>query len=339
MGEATTTGILSCLVFNSDTPSDVLVWITDNHNDYNRLGGSATSFIQLMEKVEEAEAAWKVNCKVKSITVDSLPTKGPYRYEKVYSDFILSKFRQLWKNWDHYQSVKACRTKLIEYGLFKEFKEWAEANANFGDRSVENHILAEVHNNIMTTIKFFSESGAEPAFLVKHVAMVLLKMATPTHESDETKLYHNTLAIATGAKAKRQLSGLRLPMGTTMLYKKAAKAAAKKPEPEPSLSQDTCADAATVAKPKAAKGKAKARAAKPTFEEDFSVKTKGGSREKLWLDDLLGALMAPVQALVANNMPLNDRAIQEICSDAIRFMVLGTLSYNGKELRSAWGVE
>lgn len=52
-------GIPAAIVLNPLCPPDVMGWLCNNHNFYNVVGGSATSWLELIGKVADIEASWK----------------------------------------------------------------------------------------------------------------------------------------------------------------------------------------------------------------------------------------------------------------------------------------
>ncbi len=102
-------------------------------------------------------------------------------------------------------------------------------NCNFLCRSTCAHTLAEIHNCILTHMTWFADNGlTSESWLMEVIALHLLKFATPVApveqaagQADVAALYANKLCLTAYSKAKRQLSALRMPMGTSLVYKKA----------------------------------------------------------------------------------------------------------------------
>ncbi len=73
----------------------------------------------------------------------------------------------------------------------------------------------------------------------------------------------------------------------------------------------------------------------PKFEETMDATvaiTTSATRDKLWLDDLVCALLAPLACLKHDQ--INKKAVSQIALDGLSFMLVGVISLNGKELKS-----
>lgn len=57
--EALKNGIPAAIILRRETPSDAMMWLTNNHNFFNAMGGSATSWLELLVKVPDCEGSWK----------------------------------------------------------------------------------------------------------------------------------------------------------------------------------------------------------------------------------------------------------------------------------------
>ena len=71
-------------------PAEVQMYIKTEHNLWH--SGSETTFIEVYEQVANAEIQWEAERDSKQITSRGCPRTGPYRYEKLYEQFILGTF-------------------------------------------------------------------------------------------------------------------------------------------------------------------------------------------------------------------------------------------------------
>ncbi len=193
-----------------------------------------------------------------------------------------------------------------------------------------------MHNNVLSHILWFVENGLEPEWLVREVSLHLLRFATPLEEgndNEEVKRYMHKLTLTASQKGIRQLSSLRCPMGPSMLYKKAAEKKRKSTggQSEADAKEGDTKQQKTEKGSKSSGGNKKG----PKFEEDFAATTSASStsvsRAKLWLDDMFRALLSPLACLKPEQV--NKRAVVTIAIDALAFMLSGSVTLNGKELK------
>ena len=57
--DAERNGIPAAIIVRKETPGEVQSWLTHNHNYFNSVQGSITSYIELMAKIPEIEGSWK----------------------------------------------------------------------------------------------------------------------------------------------------------------------------------------------------------------------------------------------------------------------------------------
>ena len=268
----------------------------------------------------------------------ALPLPRKHRHEKLYSDHALRKYRGTYKSWDHYQSCKAAYNKSVGMppnsgvNCYSEFKSWAEANCNFTDQVAAPQALSEIHNAALTVACWFQVNGLEPQWLLKEVALTLLKYGTPLPDDvEENVRFRSVLSLSNCSKSKRQLNMLKCPMGGSVVYTKTTNNKKRK-----SMGGDEAADENAAEekvddakKKRASKGSKTPKA--PKFEEKLEIKAHSGERDKLFLDDLFTCILAPLQPLRLDQW--NKRAIATIMSDGLKFALAGEISLNGKELK------
>ncbi|CAK0849699.1 unnamed protein product, partial [Prorocentrum cordatum] len=340
--EAMQTGVPGAVVFRKITPPDGCEWIKNNHNFYNTIAGCATTWLELLEKIDDAESSWREKCRKEGISTDSCPKSGPFRYEKMYEAHIMKKFKGYFNGWDHYQACKGTHNKAKAMGIYSEWKEWAERKANFLDQSCKPHIMAEVQNFCLVVVEHFSDNGLAPEWLLKEVALMLLKFSTPLVEdcSDaDWANYGGVINPGVFARAKRQLSVLRCPIGKSAAYVKGmeanAAAAAKRKREEEKQHAEKKGEEPDAKK---VKGTGRGRATKPQkkdpkkVEEEFkgTITVAGVDREMLWLDDLFQAALAPLRPL--RESQINKPQVIIIVLDGVKFALLSTITLSGKEL-------
>ncbi len=235
---------------------------------------------------------------------------------------------------DHYQSCKAAYNQAVGLppttgvNCNSEFKSWAEQTCNFTDAGAPAHSLAELHNASLTIALWFQANGLEPQWLVKEVALSLLKYGTPLPEDvEENARFRNVLALTNAAKSKRMLSSLKCPMGGSLVYVKPQKKRKSIGDDAPAGGDE--ADAAAKKGKRTSKGGKQPKA--PKFEEKLDAKTQKGEREKMLLDDLFTCILAHLQPLPTQLW--NEKAIVCIMQHGLRFALTGEITLNGKELK------
>ncbi len=57
--DALRTGISAAIVIRAECPVDALDWLCHNANFYNSVGGSATSWLELLNRIPDIEGSWK----------------------------------------------------------------------------------------------------------------------------------------------------------------------------------------------------------------------------------------------------------------------------------------
>lgn len=67
-------------------------------------------------------------------------------------------------------------------------------------------------------------------------------------------------------------------------------------------------------------------------EESFELNVSEHNREKVWLDDMVSCVMAPLACLRPEQV--NRKAVGAIVGDCIGFALTGAVSLNGKEIKS-----
>ena len=78
-------GVKDATVFNPKTPTDVVSWLKNLHNEFH--GGAERSFLEICEDILTVEAAWKsANHKTKDISQRGAQT--PAGYNSIYWAWI-----------------------------------------------------------------------------------------------------------------------------------------------------------------------------------------------------------------------------------------------------------
>ncbi|CAK0856166.1 unnamed protein product, partial [Prorocentrum cordatum] len=332
--EAMKSGVANAVVLRPCIPGDAAEWVKANHNSCNSIGGSTATFVEIMEQVKGAEASWKSKCDVETITVDGCPKKGPCTYAEIYSNHVLSKCKGHFSGWGHCRAAKGAVDKATNhFDVYAVWKAFCESNCNFLCSRATKQGLAEIHSHIMFMMDHFV--GSMPEWFLKEIVLHLLKMATPIDPREQdaaTIKYSNVLPIAVVAKTECMLSVAQKRKQDVAGDAAVTAAEHEGDQPGPAKMQKTGG-----AKKGRGKGKSKPNAAavQATVQGNFSTAIGGEkfTREKLFLDDLAQALLAPVR-------PLDERGIQRkeisnVALDALIFALRGTITLSAKELK-AW---
>ena len=164
--------------------------------------GAGTSFLELMEQTEEVEKSWGSYRSQNSITVDSCPKKGPYRYEAQYMKYIADKHKS-YKIWDHYKYCKQFRNKMVTMRIYQEWNEFVETWCDFLSKENDpQRISKRLYDALMFVAEGFSKSLDETVLarltLEILAACIPVDTAQPGHEKwtgfrfhSKTQIYYN----------------------------------------------------------------------------------------------------------------------------------------------------
>eukprot|EP00959_Pyramimonas_sp_CCMP1952_P060404 1261863-Pyramimonas_sp.AAC.1 len=151
-------GYQDCAIVKLDTPVDVLQLIKEVHNNYH-LGCGQTHIEKYEIATQSVEAAWKVEVDLKSLSVQACPKRGPFSYAALYAEFVKTKFKNTFPEWEPHDNAKAFWHKMEALKLDQWYKSLCEAACNFMDPLLDVNYLLSVNNAIKTTVfaKCFSD--------------------------------------------------------------------------------------------------------------------------------------------------------------------------------------
>ncbi len=121
-------GVSNCIILKRDTPESELRWCKSVHNRFH--GGLADTLAERLRAVPLVICEWKDECRIKRLSVSSLPKSGPLTYEKQYEHFVLTHHGQLWKKWIYYDNTKSVVSALKDFGAFESFCDDLEENVD-----------------------------------------------------------------------------------------------------------------------------------------------------------------------------------------------------------------
>ncbi|CAK0818484.1 unnamed protein product, partial [Prorocentrum cordatum] len=270
-------GLSNIFVLKEHAPTAIQLWIKLVHNQYHH--GSAVTLIQVHEQSSLAEKSWKQHAKANSITVDSCPKQGPHRYDKLYENHVISNFSDYFKFHDHFKKFVASYHKMVCLSAWSGYKEMCESSCEFLRKDLSNEAAASLNNDILVAvnkIKDVIDGG-----LLNIIALEALKFAIPLE--DEGFPWPPKWILRDAEKDSATVKHMIAPMGFSVLYKDSSKKRL----------------AAMVLKEKAAKKqKGKGGICIPAEDTQTTVEESGKLREKVWLDDLVQAIVTPVSEIM-----------------------------------------
>eukprot|EP00959_Pyramimonas_sp_CCMP1952_P361347 7567539-Pyramimonas_sp.AAC.1 len=89
-----------------------------------------TSFLELIEGVDNVITGWRNHCQAQNITVGGCPTKGPLRYEALMMKCVSEKHKQC-ANYDECRNAKGFKNKMASIGVYGEWKGFMERACEF----------------------------------------------------------------------------------------------------------------------------------------------------------------------------------------------------------------
>ena len=320
-------GLTNVLILKANTPDDVQSWVKQEHNQYHHGGG--TNFLELYEKVSDVETAWECERKRKGITRAGCPAKGPHTYAKVYEQFLMDKFGNYYSNWDHYDNIKSFMHDMSNHGLYADYKRFVETKVDFLSGVANASQVARINNQIIKLL-ILPFQDVDIA-LIKICITEALRFVIPVEAGfEESMLYFCILAKHSDTNAIIKRFGLmKTPMGESKIYvttDKGNKRKIQEVEDDDDDGDEPKAKSKAKAKGKG-RAKAKAQAVGSMLTEEVMDKMTG-EREKLFLDDLLSAITAPLSQLPREHWVWS--AVSRCIRLGLWFMLDETITLNGK---------
>ena len=349
--EAEANGV-PAIVLRADCPSDIQVWIKNNHNHFHL--GSGVSYIETYDVVPQVEASWVEHRRKHNIVERNCPRSGPYRYEALYHDFVDSRFKGQFRNWDSFTAAKsfyrfASKWKTVSgKTLWEEFKAQAEDSTDFLDKTLETHVIHDLQNTISSTLSFFID--AMPGWLWEGIFLDMMLFTAPMERTVPGSHYYIPCCLLNLPRsvAKDRVRALKAPMAGSTVYRKAKASPQGSPSVTPATSprhspsrtgaateSTDVQSLAVVALNAEPQSRRTSGAGRQRFVETLSLDqaTATSTRPKVWLDDLCRCLLAPLEKL--NPQVLDQRSLIKLASFGIKFMLTATVQFNAKPF-STW---
>ncbi|CAK0905623.1 unnamed protein product, partial [Prorocentrum cordatum] len=251
-------GLSNIFVLKEHAPTAIQLWIKLVHNQYHH--GSAVTLIQVYEQSPLAEKSWKQRAKANSITVDSCPKQGPHRYDKLYENHVISNFSDYFKFYDHFKKLVASYHKMVSLSAWSGYKEMCESSCEFLRKDLSNEAVASLNNDILVAANKIKD--VIDGGLLNIIALEALKFAIPLEDEGFPWPPKWILRGAEKDSSKKRLAAM-------VLQEKAAK-----------------------------KQKGKGGICIPAEDTQTTVEESGKLREKVWLDDLVQAIVTPVSEIM-----------------------------------------
>eukprot|EP00959_Pyramimonas_sp_CCMP1952_P096151 2010109-Pyramimonas_sp.AAC.1 len=172
-------GYQDCLILKAATPEDVLKYVKEEHSGYHV--GLGQNHIEKYEAaVQAVEPAWRVECDTKSYTVQSCPKKGPFSYASLYAEFVKTKFKQMFPEWEPFDNAKAFWHKMESLKLDTWYKDVCERKCDFMHRDFDVNYVLNLNNAIKSTIFMKQFTDLFTADVLAAAMKELLQFGFPT---------------------------------------------------------------------------------------------------------------------------------------------------------------
>ncbi|CAK0824466.1 unnamed protein product, partial [Prorocentrum cordatum] len=334
---AAESGYQNCIVLRGDTPTDVLIWVMNAHNKFH--GGAMTSFLELIEGVDNVITGWRNHCQAQNITVGGCPTKGPLRYEALMMKCVSEKHKQC-ANYDECRNAKGFKNKMASIGVYGEWKGFMERACEFLHKGLEPARMIRMLYECLMLIEGFRDASDD--YVLNIVLVELLKFVVPLDPSSEEFEFYSEASLFNAENNMKPLSTvalLKLPIGGSVLYDKAkiaAKAGTK-------ANKDAKAKAKAKGKPKqqakarSDNGEPNPKSAKtgPVPEEEqldlLYIDDKGNAKEKRFLHDFCCAITSILQFVDEGKRKKKD--IINVVRIGLDFTFVGAVEVEGRELK------
>eukprot|EP00959_Pyramimonas_sp_CCMP1952_P301268 6303388-Pyramimonas_sp.AAC.1 len=228
-------------------------------------------------------AGWTSYCNSQKWDSRSTP-----QYESKYWDWICATFPGRFKSFREYSAATSFMTTMKKCGLWEDYRDYCWNNVVFSTPDLDSSAIFHVNARIVKALlKHGSGSGYVESW--KRPTLEILKLAVPT--ADGVPWIIKNTKTADG----------RLPM--VLVPMKASKAFTASKAPEGSVNQPRPKGKAKAKGKAKTKSKQAARLASSLDEEkmDAEVTEETGTRDTLWIDDVVNAVEYTVQEAARRN--------------------------------------
>ena len=313
-------GIVNAVVFNHSTPDDVLLHLVRLHNEFHR--GSGESFLDVLSDLKILEQRWAIHRKAQKIVARG--GTGEASYATIYWKWVQQSRPGFASSWQQYESWKAVLSFLERNNFYDDFKAEFNRVTRFMEPRIKNdNVLSLMHHAAQLLTKVQS---TVPAWLFKAIVFELFKFIVPVRVSprgdvvkqvgDDEEEHGDAIPWVFSTVMLDKLKWLDTPMQGSTVYNPNAK------------------------KAKAAPPRKKQRnGTSPPLEADeamtMDVKTaEGDSRPKVWIDDVVAAMMTVLNDCRYGDEPPADQRVQVVVkwllSLSFCFCFVKTVHLNGK---------
>ncbi|CAK0900280.1 unnamed protein product, partial [Prorocentrum cordatum] len=315
-------GVSNTLILSSNMSDEDITFLKKNHNNWH--SGQATTLAEVYRAVAEARAGWRSHCRIHSITVHSCPKAGPYRYEKLYVDYILRNYSDEYAQWEDYDNAKSVYTQLETNGQLSAWLDLLETQCDFSRNGFSNKASVN-HAHYLKCILYREK-------FTKTIQPELLKWfffecltATVPLVNGATEFVPFLLDSVCKSKT---LDDLEYPMGGSVLYlpQKSGSAAGIKP-PKKKQRRSGANEGLNEILDSAEAG-------------DFDSNVTSSGTPKLWVHDVMQCVGSVVMkacqmgtASIGDDIIIN--SMRKAFRQAIEFFLKTEIMINGK-MQTGW---
>ena len=220
-------------VFDAKTPSDVLTFLKQLHNEFHF--GAQTSHLEMYDLVKDIEKTWREFCRKHKIRARLCPTKGEGTYVKKYWKFIQTHHAGGFKTFDAFLQAKTFVNGMSKIGLLDKYADSCSERCNFAHSSLSMGVVLAANKLLFSTI-YESFVDTVPSHVLNPIMLCALRHVYPTvvegvedgeqagdDSQEKGDADHDPLWILNSKESLAAIAICRCPMAGSAVYIRAKK--------------------------------------------------------------------------------------------------------------------
>ena len=314
-------GLSNALVLSIRTPRDVLIYLKDEHNRWH--AGAGMGLPELLEMCDSAGRAWTDHAAANGLTVKTCGTVGPSSYQKQMEKFVLEKFTGA----HDAKIINGIFLQLVQFCYPVKDVPWLFADGLGGK---EQWLLAPMEGSVLVKNQKRPSAAAAKAEAGKR-----RRISSGSAEAEGETLEEGLANVI--EEADKQQAAQEAARGEAAKGKAKAKSkATAKLQPK----------AEATAKAGSGRGRPAKKPLTPVQQVELILDTEansgdqgkqmqsdGTTREKLWLDDMIATIHAPLKFC---SQPIFE-TVRDAEMKALLFCFTGKCEVNGQPVQK-WSI-
>lgn len=218
-------------VLDARTPVDVLTHLKLLHNAFHKTG-AGTSHIELYDKVDEIEAAWKVYCREQGLSARNMPTKGGNTYFKAQSSWLNQHYPKCFKNMTSFVNARGFLHAMRKDKLYDDYKQMSDSTCHYAHPRLDIDVLIACNHQIQKLIST-TYSDTIPKTHLHKLMLLVLRMCLPGKGSKDDPEKDELWIIDSNSKVVLASQCLCCPVTGTVAYKPGKRKREKDTTPKP----------------------------------------------------------------------------------------------------------